>query len=47
MPKSDAERQAELKQRREANGQVRRPYWGTPSEHIVIKETLKELRKKD
>ena len=47
MAKESKQRQAELKQRREAKGQVRRPYWGTPDEHIVIKETLKELRKKD
>jgi len=45
MSKSNKTRQAELKARREAEGQVRRPYWATPAEHDVINTTLAELRK--
>ena len=43
--KSNKERQAELKARREAEGKVKRPYWATPTEHDVINSTLAELRK--
>ena len=45
MSKSNKERQAELKARREAQGQVRRPYWGTPTEHEAINALLAELRR--
>lgn len=42
--KPSAQRQAELKARREADGMVRRPYWATPEEHEALKEKLRELR---
>lgn len=45
MSKSNKERQAELKVRRESAGKVKRPYWATPSEHDVINAKLAELRK--
>ena len=45
MSKSDKERQAELKARREAEGKVKRPYWATPAEHAAINAKLAELRK--
>lgn len=44
MSKSNKERQAELKARREAEGKVKRPYWATPGEHDVIKAVLKGVR---
>ncbi len=44
MSKTSAERQADLKIRREAMGQVRRPVWATPPEHDKVKELLKRLR---
>ncbi len=45
MPKDNKERQAELKERREAEGKVKRPYWATPAEHDAINAKLAELRK--
>ena len=45
--KSNKERQAKLKARREAEGKVKRPYWATPAEHDVINATLAELRKSE
>lgn len=45
MSKSDKERQAELKTRREAEGKVKRPYWATPTEHDAINAKLADLRK--
>ena len=45
MSKSNKERQAELKARRELEGKVKRPYWATPAEHVAINELLAELRK--
>jgi hypothetical protein len=45
MPKSNKERQAELKARREAEGKVKRPYWATPTEHEKIKSMLADIRK--
>lgn len=45
MSKSNKDRQAELKARREAEGKVKRPYWATPAEHEAINDTLAELRK--
>ena len=45
MARSNKERQAELKARREAEGKVKRPYWATPAEHDAINAKLAELRK--
>jgi hypothetical protein len=44
QPKTNAQRQAELKARREAQGMVKRPVWATPEEHEHIKRLLRELR---
>ena len=44
MPKSSKERQAELKERREAEGKVKRPYWATVPEHEQVKLLLSDLR---
>ena len=43
--KTSAERQAELKQRQEALGRVRRPVYATPDEHEKIKGLLAKIRK--
>lgn len=42
--KTSAQRQADLKMRREALGMVKRPVWATPEEHEAIKRLLRELR---
>jgi hypothetical protein len=42
--KTNAQRQAELKARREAQGMVKRPVWATPEEHERIKQFLIDLR---
>jgi len=42
--KTNAQRQADLKARREALGMVKRPVWATPAEHEVLNRTLRELR---
>jgi hypothetical protein len=46
-PKTNAERQAELKARREAQGIVKRAYWATEEEHKHIKRELAKLRGND
>lgn len=46
-PKTNAERQALLKARREAQGIVKRAYWATPEEHEHIKRELAKMRNND
>lgn len=43
-PKTIAQRQAELKVRREAQGMVKRPVWATPEEHERVKQLIVEMR---